>query len=106
MTFDEYQQAAMRTASKGSWEEQLAAGVMGLCGEAGETCDYIKKVLFHGHPIDPNKVAEELGDQLWYIALTSDAIGIDMSEIAKRNIEKLKRRYPNGFDPERSINRE
>ncbi len=105
-TFEEYQRAAMRTASKGIIADQLAAGAMGLCGEAGETCDYIKKVLFHGHPLDCDKVAEELGDLLWYMALLSDAIGISMEGIACGNIAKLKRRYPNGFEAERSLNRE
>ena len=105
-TFEEYQRAAMRTASDGSLGDQLAEGVMGLCGEAGEACNHLKKVLYHDHPLDCDKVAEELGDQLWYISLLSEAIGISLREIAGRNIAKLKRRYANGFEAERSLKRE
>lgn len=105
MDFNEYQKAAMRTADKGELISQLVAGAMGLVGEAGETCDYIKKVVFHGHDLDPDKVAEEVGDTLWYAALLAEVIGISLEEIARRNIEKLKRRYPEGFDPERSRER-
>lgn len=106
VTFDDYERAAMRTAGKMDLTSQLVAGAMGLCGEAGETCDYLKKVVFHGHRLDCDKLAEELGDQLWYIALLADAIGISMQQIARRNIAKLQRRYPKGFDPERSMHRD
>jgi NTP pyrophosphatase (non-canonical NTP hydrolase) len=73
-------------------------GAMGLCGEAGEVSDYLKKVLFHELPIDIEKIKKELGDTLWYLAVLSDYLGIPLSEVANANIEKLKLRYPHGFN--------
>lgn len=106
MEFAKYQIQAIRT--QGVFEsklEQMNCAAMGLAGEAGEVVDYMKKVDWHGYELDKNKVAEELGDVLWYVALMADAIGIGMAEVAERNIEKLRERYPAGFDPERSRNR-
>lgn len=78
----------------------------GLNGEAGEIIDLLKKYEFQGHEFDHAKVVEELGDVLWYCALLADALGIQLQEAMRRNIEKLKERYPDGFDKVRSINRE
>jgi NTP pyrophosphatase (non-canonical NTP hydrolase) len=107
MKLNEYQTQAMRT--KGDVTElhtALMIGGLGISGEAGEVSDYIKKVLFHGHKLDSDKIAKEIGDVLWYAAFLAEFIGIDLEEIARRNIEKLLKRYPNGFEKERSINRE
>ena len=78
---------------------------MGLNGEAGECIDILKKHFYQGHDLDVDKLIDELGDVLWYIAEACTGIGVTMEEVAKRNIEKLKKRYPNGFETERSINR-
>lgn len=85
---------------------RLMEGLMGLNGEAGEALDILKKILFQGHGIDRNHIALELGDIAWYLALSADAIGYDLETIMSMNIEKLKARYPNGFETERSVNRE
>lgn len=105
MTANDYQRAALRTAGddKNAW---LINGVMGLCGEAGECIDIIKKTQFQGHELDKEHLAEELGDVAWYLAVTAKAIGYNLSDIFKMNVEKLKKRYPEGFDKDRSINRE
>ena len=68
--------------------------------------DYIKKHLFHGHKLDPAKITDELGDVLWYIAGCCSILGVDMEDVAVGNIEKLRKRYPEGFDKERSIERD
>ncbi|MBT4003241.1 MAG: nucleotide pyrophosphohydrolase, partial [Chloroflexi bacterium] len=60
----------------------------------------------HGHDIKNEEIAEELGDVLWYLAEAATSCGLDLSEIAQNNVEKLKSRYPDGFSQERSINRE
>ena len=66
----------------------------------------MKKHLFQGHELNPVKIAEELGDVLWYVNLIAVASGNHLAEIAQRNIDKLLQRYPGaGFDAERSINR-
>ena len=104
ITANDYQRAAMRTAGDDE-ESYLLNGVMGLCGEAGEVIDLVKKHLHQGHELDPVKIAEELGDVLWYCALIAEAVGATLSEDMTRNIDKLKERFPDGFSKERSINR-
>ncbi len=107
MTFEEYQNEMKRTASDLSESrENLSLGGLGIAGEAGEVADYIKKVLFHSHEFSKEKLAEELGDVLWYIAYLASVSGYPLEKIAKMNVEKLKKRYPDGWDESRSINRE
>lgn len=89
-----------------SEKDVLINGVMGLCGESGEVIDLVKKHLAQGHPLDKEKIAKELGDVAWYLAETAYAIGYPLEEILQMNIDKLKIRYPDGFDPEKSMNRE
>ena len=100
-----YQQAALRTAGTVNPDPLLINGVMGLNGEAGECIDLVKKHLFQGHELDKEKLAKELGDVAWYLAIASYAIGYNLDDVLKMNIQKLKERYPDGFDAERSNNR-
>lgn len=102
---DEYRELSMRTAGSIAGDEALKLSAIGLSGETGEFADTVKKVLYHAHPRDALHMAEELGDNLWYIALASREIGIPLSTILRMNVEKLKRRYPNGFSEEASRNR-
>ena len=83
----------------------LINGVMGLCGESGEAIDIVKKWLAQGHALDKEKLAKELGDICWYLAETATALGYELEDIMAANIEKLKKRYPEGFDAVRSVNR-
>lgn len=107
MNFEEYQQEMKRTASQFEISnETLSLGAMGIAGEAGEVADYIKKVVFHSHGLSREKLAEELGDVMWYIAYLSEVIGYSLSEIAEINMKKLRKRYPDGWDEKRSINRD
>ncbi|MHB1648243.1 MAG: nucleoside triphosphate pyrophosphohydrolase family protein [Cuniculiplasma sp.] len=78
---------------------------MGLAGESGEVVDILKKILFHGHPIEKEKLLKELGDILWYLDAIASSLGSSLNEIAELNVEKLKKRYPDGFSEEKSINR-
>ena len=107
MEFNEYQQLAERTARKANDtpEKRFINFSFGLTGETGEVIDCIKKHLFHGHPLDQEKLKIELGDVLWYIATLATTAGLTLHEIAVTNIEKLKVRYPEGFSEERSIYR-
>lgn len=106
MELDVYQNLAMRTSAlHRTSKAKLDNAILGLCGESGELANYWKKHLYHGHELDPTKVIEELGDILWYIAQATDALGYPMRIVARNNIEKLEKRYPEGFSSERSINR-
>lgn len=79
---------------------------MGLCGEAGEASELVKKHAYHGHTIDSDHLARELGDVLWYVSYMAHLFGYPLGKIMAMNREKLAKRYPDGkFDPERSRNR-
>lgn len=101
MTPNDYQQAALRTAPGDLPPERLLLnGLMGLNGEAGEAIDILKKHLFQGHELDTAHMAKELGDVAWYLAVSANAIGYDLETIMQMNVDKLKARYPDGFDAE------
>lgn len=106
MTGNEYQKLAMRTAGDGDIKYLIENGVMGLNGEAGECIDLVKKWRFQGHPLDARRLMDELGDVLWYVAITASGLSYSLDEIMQHNIDKLRLRYPDGFDAERSIHRE
>lgn len=107
MTVNEYQKLAMKTLNPElSQKDVLINGVMGLCGESGEAIDIVKKWLAQGHDLDKAKLAKELGDIAWYLAETAWALDIPLEDIFRGNIEKLAKRYPEGFAAERSIFRE
>ena len=108
MTLNEYQTEAMRTAS-GMCEKcndnLILNGAMGLNGEAGEVIDILKKHIFQGHKLDTEHIAKELGDCLWYIAVCAKGAGYTLDEISQMNVDKLRKRYPDGFEIEKSIHR-
>ena len=106
MTIHEYQDLAMRTLNPAlSPKDVLINAVMGLCGESGECIDIVKKWLAQGHELDREKLAKELGDVAWYLAEAATALEIPLEQILEANIEKLKRRFPEGFSVEASVNR-
>ena len=107
MTINEYQKLAMTTLNPDlSQKDVLINGVMGLCGESGEAIDIVKKWLAQGHDLDKEKLAKELGDICWYLAETATALDLSLEDIMAANIEKLRKRYPEGFDSSRSIHRD
>ena len=106
MTINEYQKEALRTASvMNNQLPMFLNGVMGLAGESGECVDMMKKYLFQGHPLDAEHMAKELGDVAWYLAVTAHAIGYDLETVLRMNVDKLRARYPDGFDAEKSLHR-
>jgi NTP pyrophosphatase (non-canonical NTP hydrolase) len=126
MQSNEYQQLAMRT-NDGKCTERLIEkhkaienslcsnkydfggiinGCLGLAGELGEFNDMIKKWIFHEAKIDTDHLKKELGDVCWYIAMMCDSCGWNLDEILQMNVDKLKARYPEGFDTERSLHRQ
>ena len=79
---------------------------LGLSGEVGEFNDMIKKWIFHEKDLDEEHLKKELGDIMWYIAMMCHAFRWGLDEIMEMNINKLKARYPEGFDTDRANNRE
>lgn len=111
LTANDYQRAALRTASEENQDKfdgngPLLDAALGLGGEAGECLDIVKKHLFQGHELDLQGLLEELGDVAWYLAIFCDALGFTLETVMQMNIDKLRKRYPDGFDKARSINRE
>lgn len=73
-----------------------------MCGESGEAIDIVKKWLAQGHELDKEHLAKELDDIAWYLAEAATALDLPLENILQANIEKLKKRYPEGFDTKKS----
>jgi NTP pyrophosphatase (non-canonical NTP hydrolase) len=99
---DEYQERALRTVPEDVKLEYLASK---LIIEAAEAAQVVIKHVHHGHKLNQTKLVEELGDVLWYLAVLLEQVDVTLAECAYLNIEKLSKRYPNGFSVEDSINR-
>lgn len=105
MRLNEYQELSKRTMPHIIDGMDKSNYAMGLAGEAGEVVDVIKKEVHHGHPKNVMKVKEELGDLMHYVVGVASMYGLTMDEVCSYNIEKLAKRFPEGFDKDRSINR-
>lgn len=101
-----YQQLAMRTCSIpfDQREDMISHAVLGLNSEAGELAGIYQKA-YQGHAIDEIHVKKEIGDCLWMIAELCSAYGWSMREVMRLNIEKLIKRYPDGFEIDKSLHR-
>ena len=99
MTMDQYQSQAVQTKIYGTGD-LITYPTLGLVNEAGEVAGKVKKVLRDNEGIFSQewkeKIADECGDVLWYIAALADDLGITLGEIASRNISKLKSRHERG----------
>lgn len=104
---DAYQQNVLKYApDHHDYLLNVIYAAMGMCGEAGEASELIKKYAYHGHAIDTEHLARELGDVLWYVSYMAHLFGYPLGKIMAMNQEKLAKRYPDGkFDAERSNNR-
>ena len=106
MQVNEYQKAAMATLNPTfDKKDVLINSVMGLCGESGETIDIVKKWLMQGHELDKEHLVRELGDVAWYLAEAATALDVPLEAVFQGNLDKLRRRFPNGFDTGASVNR-
>ena len=105
MRLNDFQKDAMRTAKIEGFKFNLGHAALGLCGEAGEFSDCVKKYLVYNKPFDKENAVEELGDLLWFIALACEAIDVPMVDVALKNIEKLKARYPEKYSDEHAAER-
>lgn len=105
MKLNEYQDLSKRTYPNKTKEENLSNFALGLTGESGEVADIVKKHLHHGHELESVELLKELGDVLFYISSMCTLLGVEMEMVASMNVDKLERRYVNGFSEEASINR-
>lgn len=106
MTVNDYQTQAMATLNPAlSPKDVLINSVMGLCGESGEAIDIVKKWLAQGHSLDKEALIRELGDVAWYLAEAATALDVPLETVFQGNLQKLRNRYPQGFDQELSQNR-
>lgn len=112
MDANEYQLLAGRTLIDGpdatytDLETMLVWNALGLAGEAGEVADTIKKAVFHRHPLDRVELVKELGDVLWYVAALCTKLEIPLENVMILNIQKLRKRYPDGYSSEASLKRD
>jgi NTP pyrophosphatase (non-canonical NTP hydrolase) len=111
MDAHDYQLAANRTLGLKDRELTHADRLIILCalglgGEAGEVVDVVKKWLFHGHDYDQVKIIAEMGDVAYYLANLATLLGFTLSDVFEANEAKVRARYPDGFDSQRSIHRD
>lgn len=94
----EFQTKSIRTMDHGATEEQqISMMAMGLSGEVGEVIDILKKHLYHGKELDVDHLAEELGDVMFYLTNLATIFDLPMEDVLQENVEKLEKRYPQGF---------
>ena len=106
MKINEYQKLAMRTCSipYEAKKDMLRRAVFGLASEAGEVASLLQKE-YQGHEFDLTHAKKELGDCCWMIAEACTALGLELEDVMQTNIDKLRARFPEGFDPEKSLHR-
>lgn len=106
MLVNKYQEETKRTLNTKLTDKELLSNMaLGIAGEGGEITDIIKKHLYQGHELNQFDLFEEVGDILWYISNLCNVSGFTMEDVMNYNIAKLKKRFPEGFSEERSINR-
>lgn len=98
MRLRDYQAGAARTLAERDDRARLITA-LGLCGEAGEVAELLKKSHGHGHGLSLEQLAKELGNTLWYLAALATLHGLELDAVAEGNLAKLRQRYPDGFSP-------
>lgn len=111
MTPNEYQKLAMRTCNipyargrGGKIRAMLYHAIFGLNSEAGEVAGILQKE-YQGHELNEEHLKKELGDCCWMIAEACTALGFELEDVMQTNIDKLKKRFPDGFDVEKDLHR-
>lgn len=97
MELRDYQFLANRTAKDLGFRDGLIHAALGVTGESGEFADAVKRVAIYEGVPDRANMIEELGDLLWYIAYACEVLGEPLEIVARDNIEKLKKRYPEAY---------
>jgi len=106
MCINEYRKQVKRTVNKElGRNDQLYNFLFGLTGEVGELVNYFKKIAYQGHEYMEDYAKEEIGDIFWYLINLCNILEFDVHDVLDGNIDKLKKRYPNGFSVNDSIYR-
>lgn len=102
---DQYQIDAGRTLNRKLTNKEMEQhALLGMVSEVGEIAGLYQKV-YQGHPLDMEHVEKELGDLCWFVSEFCYAHGWGLKDVMRKNIEKLRARYPDGFDAEHSLHR-
>lgn len=105
MTGNDYQKLASRTMSNDLYTPEIVLHALhGMSSEIGEIHGIYQK-SYQGHKIEEEHLEKEVGDLLWFIAEFCTAYGWYLEDVMKKNIDKLRARYPEGFDVEHSLHR-
>lgn len=105
MTGNEYQRLAARTINSDlNTKQKEYHALHGMVGEIGELHSIYQK-MYQGHTTMVEHAQKELGDLLWFIAEYCTVWGWKLEDIMQMNIDKLKARYPEGFNTENSLHR-
>ena len=100
MKLSDYQRASRATAVYPGAGENLLYPTLGLCGEAGEVAEKVKKMLRDDAGVLSDErrasLGAELGDVLWYVAQVATEAGLDLETLAEGNLEKLSSRAARG----------
>ena len=106
MNFNNFQKDCERTANTDLTRSEASMNwALGIAGEAGEYCEIIKKSEFHGKTLNKDHAKKELGDILYYVAMAASNLNINLEEVAQANVDKLRARYPDGFEEGGGIRR-
>ena len=106
LTLASYERAAARTVNQSlTPEERLLDAAAGLAEEAGEVLGLVRKHAFMRHELDSTRLRTELGDALWCLTMVAAALGLSLDEVAAANLDKLRRRYPEGYSDNASAER-
>ena len=101
-----YQKLAARTINKDLYPEEVEMHALyGMAGEIGELQSLYQKA-FQGHKFDEEHAKKELGDLLWFIAEYCTVMNWDLADVMLTNLGKLAARFPDGFEAEKSLNRD
>lgn len=105
MTGNEYQVLAARTINTDLENyQQMNHALHGIVGEVGEIHSLYQKV-YQGHDIDAEHIKKEFGDLLWFIAEYCTGMNWNLEDVMQMNIDKLKARFPEGFEVDKSLHR-
>jgi NTP pyrophosphatase (non-canonical NTP hydrolase) len=100
MQANEYQTGALQTAIYPNMGSNFIYPALGLVGEAGEVAEKVKKIIRDGDGIltdpDREKIAKELSDVCWYVAVLAYELDYNLEEILQMNLDKLRSRQERG----------